>query len=95
MKVRRVLRYISDCGRGYWSKAACLAHEAVCKCWTNPKNRTCKTCEFGRHVRDDVDPGADTYWECLNDNNPNDDHTGGPEGVDYISVHCVYWKGSK
>jgi hypothetical protein len=48
MIVKKVTRYYADCGKSYSSKSYCLWHEKVCKCWTNPKFRTCKTCKFGR-----------------------------------------------
>ena len=44
MKIRKTLRYIADCGRGFWKKEPCLNHEEACKCWANPKFKTCKTC---------------------------------------------------
>jgi hypothetical protein len=42
---KKVIRYYADCGRAFWKKKACLAHEKVCKCWTNPKYKTCRTCK--------------------------------------------------
>ena len=89
MRITRVTRYIADCGRGFWNKRDCLSHDEVCTCWSNPKNKACKTCAFGEKVRAEPEVGADGYWEC---NNPRVDgeHTGAPKGHDYISVGCVY-----
>lgn len=47
-----IVRYKCECGRKFASKRAAEYHEAVCKCWTNPKNRTCKTCVHGSLVND-------------------------------------------
>ncbi len=60
MKERKVTRYMAECGRGFWSKTACLHHEEVCQCWKNPKHRTCLTCEkYSKHT--DVDEGQGYY----------------------------------
>ena len=49
---KKVIRYYADCGRGFWSKRACLHHENVCQCWKNPKFKTCLTCVKQRFVID-------------------------------------------
>lgn len=81
-----VVRFVADgCRRRFSSKKRCIEHEAVCTCWANPKNRTCKTCAHGRHDSDDG------FWECNNDAN-YEGHCGAPDGVDYISVNCKRWE---
>jgi len=92
MKTRRVTRYITDCGRGFWNKRQAETHETNCKCWTNPKNKTCKTCIYGMKMPDEPDVGVTSYWECNNEDISIDGHTGGPDGVDYLSVNCRWHK---
>jgi len=82
-------RFIADCGRGFWVKSKCETHEVNCTCWKNPRNQTCKTCVYATPDRDD---SRNTYYEC---GNPNfTDHTN-ELGLDYISVKCPLWSGSK
>jgi len=82
----QVTRYVSyGCKRRFATKKRCLEHEANCTCWTNPKNKTCKTCEHGEHDSDDG------IWLCNNDAN-YEGHSGAPESVDYISVNCSRWE---
>jgi len=46
MEVVFVKRFKADgCGRLFSKKKSALNHESVCKCWSNPKNKTCKTCK--------------------------------------------------
>lgn len=44
MKSKKVTRYYSDCGRGFWKKQKALNHEQNCTCWKNPKFRSCLSC---------------------------------------------------
>ena len=85
MKTKKVLRYYSDCGRGFWKKQLCINHEENCKCWTNPKNRACKTCKHAEFEAYEEDTGSGGFWSCLK----VDEHSGAPFGVDYISANCV------
>jgi len=91
MKTRKCTRYIADCGKGFWAKDTCLQHEENCKCWTNPKNRACKTCQYGNYASDEEDTGYGGFIECEHPTNI-DEHSGGPEGVDYISVNCGFYE---
>lgn len=44
MHSKKVLRYYCDhCGKGLWKKPKALEHED--KCYYNPKNRCCGSCE--------------------------------------------------
>ena len=83
-KIRKATRYIADCGRGFWHKQACLHHEKACKCWTNPKNQTCKTCFHADWIEEDYY----SYYDCA----LNLEANGGPPGVDDISVNCTSYK---
>ena len=85
----QVTRYVADgCKRRFSSKKRCLDHENACTCWTNPKNKTCKTCVHSHYESEDG------YWECWNIAN-DDYHQGAPEGVDYISVNCPHWEANQ
>lgn len=92
MKITRPYRYIADCAKGFWSKSDCLKHESNCKCWTNPKNRTCKTCEFGQYEEYEADTGYGGVWVCGNSDNDSDHHKGAGDKVDYLSAHCDHYK---
>lgn len=46
MEKKTVVIYIADCGKKYQTKAGCIVHEQVCKCFTNPKFKACHTCKF-------------------------------------------------
>ena len=88
----QVTRYVAEgCKRRFSSKKRCLEHESICMCWTNPKNKTCKTCRHGIYAPYEHDTGAGGEWECWNGDN-DDAHSGAPNGVDYISVNCKHWE---
>ena len=90
MKTRRVTRYMAECGRGFWNSTNCKNHEGRCKCWTNPKNKACKTCDYGDYEHGEPDVGFLGGWSC---GHPEfNEHSGAPEGHDYISVKCIYWE---
>ncbi len=52
MIAKKVIRYYSECGKGFWKKQVALRHEQNCKCWKNPKFRTCISCKFKNIVMD-------------------------------------------
>ena len=101
MKTRRVTRYISDCGRGFWNKKVCLNHEESCKCWTNPKHKTCKTCKFGNNYEDSNGMEHEPQylhvwrqWECLNPEFDYDKHfTPAHEKAEDLCINCPVWVG--
>ena len=89
MKEKKVKRFIADCGRGFWNKKACLKHEEVCKCWTNPKYKTCKTCFFAW-----VD--GEDGWQCDNKEFNYDLHfTPAHEKANDLCINCPVWKSNK
>ncbi len=99
MITKRVTRYYADCGRAWWTKKACLTHEKNCKCWTNPKHRTCKTCRFATKDSESIEDGhgqvikTESWFDCTNPSQADKEHSGAPEGHDYISVNCIGWEG--
>lgn len=44
MYSKKVIRYYSDCGKGFWKKNQAISHDLNCVCWKNPKFKTCLTC---------------------------------------------------
>jgi hypothetical protein len=46
MKAKSVIRYYSDCGRGFWKKQQAITHDENCKCWKNPKFKSCMSCKY-------------------------------------------------
>jgi len=46
MIAKKVWRYYAECGRGFWSKQKAITHDTNCKCWKNPKFKTCLSCKF-------------------------------------------------
>ena len=89
MKSKKVIRYYADCGKGFWKKVTALDHETSCKCWTNPQRKTCKTCKYGEKIPYESDTGDGGFWECSHPDN-NEEHSGAPKGIKYISVKCYY-----
>ena len=97
MKTKRVTRYMADCGKGFWDKSSCLYHESKCKCWTNAKNRTCKTCHWASEilvVSNVICDGKECFqsggYQCNCPCNKAEEHSGAPEGVTHLSVGCIY-----
>ena len=103
MEVKKVYRYYAECGRAYWSKKACLAHEAICNCWTNPKLKTCKTCKFGEQITDSNGMEHEPQylhtwkqWECRNPKFDYDIHfTPAHETVSDLCINCPVYESKK
>lgn len=99
MRVKKVNRYYADCGRGFWTKKGCLEHEEKCKCWTNPKHKTCITCKHGEHVKDsngmeDEPQNLETwqYWDCNNKEFDYHKHfTPAHHKAQYLCINCPLW----
>lgn len=103
MYSRRITRYYADCGRGFWKKSDCERHEVKCKCWSNPKFKTCNTCIFSEKIHDsngmESDPQYLQTWIELKCNNPNfiydkhfkAAHINAPD----LCINCPVWKAKK
>ena len=52
MEAKKVTRYYSECGKGFWKKQTAISHEQNCKCWKNPKFKTCISCKLKNIVKD-------------------------------------------
>lgn len=70
MIAKKVLRYYSDCGRGFWKKQQALKHDINCKCWNNPKFKCCISCSHKSFVKDsngmENEPQYLQTWETNN-----------------------------
>ncbi len=98
MKSKKVLRYYADCGRGFWKKGSCLGHEKRCKCWTNPKYKTCLTCKFHNLIKDSngmEEPYRENFItrECNNANFDHDrDFRPAHENAPDLCIDCEMWE---
>jgi len=91
MKVVKRTRYIADCGKGFWNKNTCVYHESVCKCWKNPKHKTCLTCKFACKVKgDEFEP---QHMECTNSKVSS--FTPAHENAPDIAINCFGWENKK
>lgn len=100
MKTRKCIRYIADCGRGFWNKNTCLEHESNCKCWSNPKYKTCKTCKFSREFIEsngmESEPSLLHVWRQIECENPlfnYDIHfKAAHEKAPDLCINCPVWQ---
>lgn len=91
--------YKCECGKKFYTKKAAINHEKVCKCWTNPKHRTCKTCKYG-HLQYDSNgmehepQNLHTWheWVCKNPEYKSElHHTPAHEKVPDLNINCPVW----
>lgn len=93
METKRVTRYISECGRGFWTKHKAIEHEENCKCWKNPKFKTCISCKHKDIVTDsngmESEPHNLETWQTNNCKNSN---SGVPvhKDFDFIRKYCPF-----
>lgn len=91
MEVKTVTIFIADCGKKYWSKPGCKGHEKNCKCWANPKFKTCKTCDFSQgFYANEVETWRGIY--CENSAFDYDKHfTPAHEKAPDLCINCPVW----
>lgn len=93
MNVVTVKRYVCDCGKRYSKKSIAEKHEINCKCFTNPKFKTCKTCKHGKLSSDSDDYTHWKYWECEHkDFDYEKDFIPAFEGCKDLCINCKYWE---
>lgn len=103
MKAVRVTRYIADCGKGFWNKSAAINHDDVCRCWKNPKFRTCKACKHLKIENDsngmEDEPQFLQTWKNLVCTNPEFIHdvhfTPAHENASDLCINCPVWEPKK
>ncbi len=91
MYTKRVTSYHADCGKGFWDKQKALTHDQNCKCWKNPKFKTCISCKHKCLVNDhDVMEGIEhEFWQS---NNCEHSNSGVPVHKDFSQIrkYCVF-----
>jgi len=100
MIAKKVIRYYSDCGRGFWKKQQAITHDENCKCWKNKKFKTCLTCKFENIIRDsngmDDEPQFLQTWlqnECKNpEMNLDTMFNPAHKNADHICINCPKWE---
>ena len=95
MKAVRVLRYYSDCGKGFWSKQKAILHDKNCKCWKNPKFKTCITCKHKNFIKDSNGMEHEPqYLQTWDSNECKNSEYGVPAHKDYehIRKYCPFWE---
>lgn len=98
MEKRKVNRYYSECGKGFWKKEQALNHEKNCKCWKNPKIKGCLSC-INKSIKTDsngmeLEPQFLQYWkynDCIHSDAGVEVH----KDFDYIRKNCLYWESKK
>lgn len=93
MKSKKVTRYYSDCGKGFWSKQKALTHEEYCKCWKNPIFKTCLSCKHKNFVKDSNGmENEPQYLQTWTENKCKNSEFGVPVHEDYedIRKYCPH-----
>lgn len=98
MNSKMVRRYYAECGRGFWRKGAAVRHEEVCKCWTNPKLRCCKSCKHYSTFTDYDDIQSGYVGEgvvnmCPFDISDEDWTPAHPVKATDLNINCPKWEG--
>lgn len=86
METIKVNAYITECGKKYWSNAGAKNHERNCKCWTNPKHKTCLTCNF-------FSGNSFDWFHCDKMPNMKTPPTPPHENAPNINANCSQWEG--
>jgi len=93
---KKVYRYYADCGKAFWTKRACLNHESSCRCWKNPKFKTCLSCIHKNFKKDDDGEQSWDYNDCKNaEMNLNTMFTPAHKNADHICINCPKWEPKK
>ena len=95
--------YRCGCGKIFVGKKNCRLHEERCKSWKHPKNKTCKTCKFGKQVWDSNGMEHEPQflhtwrqWECSNPKFDYDIHfTPAHEKAEDLNINCPLWQPMK
>jgi hypothetical protein len=98
MIAKKVTRYYSDCGRGFWKKEQAVNHDENCKCWVNPKFQCCLSCNKKNIVKDsngmESEPQFLQKWDT---NLCKYSELGVPvhENFEHIRKYCPYYENKK
>jgi len=84
-----VTAYKTDCGKVYQHKSSALTHEKKCRCWKNPKFRTCLSCRFKKNIPVD-------FLGCTNDNLDTNIHfNAAHKNAPNLNINCILWEAKK
>lgn len=97
MQVKKVTRYYSDCGRGFWKKQQALTHDENCKCWKNPKLKSCLSCKHKSFIKDSNGMEHEPqYLQTWDENTCKHSGYGVPvhEDFEHIKKYCPFYEPS-
>lgn len=100
MIAKRVTRYYAECGRGFWKKETAIKHDSNCKCWKNPKYKTCLSCKFKCFGSDsngmEHEPHLLEAWQVNKCTNPKMDmdtmFTPAHKNAEILNINCPVWE---
>lgn len=97
LKTKLVKQYVADCGKKFLSKKSCLKHELNCKCWKNPKFRTCLSCIYYKKHKEFFGENEKSslviFNECKNENFVYElHHTPAHEKAADLTINCPVWE---
>ena len=98
MIAKKVTRYYSDCGRGFWKKDKAITHDKYCKCWKNPIFKGCLSCKHKCIIKDsngmENEPQFLQTWDI---NKCKHSELGQPvhKDFDHIRQNCPKWESNK
>lgn len=92
---KKVTRYYSDCGKGFWRKQQALTHDENCKCWKNPRFQTCLTCKHKKFANDsngmEDEPQFLETW-ITNMCERVDSFVPAHKNANHIAIRCNMWE---
>jgi hypothetical protein len=98
MYSKKIIRYYSDCGRGFWRKQQSIAHDLNCKCWKNPSLKSCLSCKHKNIIKDsngmEDEPQFLQVWDV---NNCKNSESGIPVHKDFEHIRklCNFYESKK
>ena len=98
MIAKKVIRYYSECGRGFWKKQQAINHDKYCRCWKNPKFKSCLSCKHKNIIKDSNGmENEPQFLQTWDDNKCNHSDSGVPAHKDFehIRKDCQFYEQNK
>ena len=98
MTTKKITRYYSECGKGFWKKSQAIAHEDNCKCWKNQNLKSCISCKFKSITQDSNGMENEPHFlETWQTNNCEHSESGVPihKDFDQIRKYCQFYEAKK